>query len=352
MFDFADNSARFIERDRTAASVLLGALDTLQPALKADDPVLVVDDGAGEVVAALQGRCTLTTWRRFASVGQTATPFPGPGAHALATLRLPRSREALELALHLIGARLAEGAPVLVYGHNDEGIKGAARRIEEIFGSVEVVDTRKHCRVLLARRPATPPAPFRGQLSDWRRVEPFALEDGPIDMVVYPGIFAHGGLDEGTAMLLAALPDPPAGAHVLDFGCGSGIIGAALLRRVPDLRVQCLDFDQVAVQAARENVPTGLHRCGASWSALPAYSRYDRIVSNPPIHLGRGSDYGVLKRLVEGAGIRLLDCGELWIVVQLQVPVQKVLQNEYAELSCEAESTRFRVWRAAAPFAP
>jgi 16S rRNA (guanine1207-N2)-methyltransferase len=166
---------------------------------------------------------------------------------------------------------------------------------------------------------------------------------------VYPGVFAKGGLDNATAALLACMPDPPAGAAVLDYGCGAGVIAGALLRRVPDLKLQLLDADAVAAEAARQNLPDALVRVGASWSALPAYQRYDRIVSNPPIHDGKERDYSVLQRLIDGAPGRLVDDGEMWLVLQRQVPVSEELWLRFDEVEEVWSDTRFRVWRAARP---
>ena len=56
----------------------------------------------------------------------------------------------------------------------------------------------------------------------------------------YPGLFARGGLDVMTERLLGALPPSAKHARVLDFACGSGVIGAALLAREPSLRLVSL----------------------------------------------------------------------------------------------------------------
>lgn len=319
----------------------------IAPALADQTPVLVIDDGDGLVEDHLGATREVAPWRRTARTGRDGAPLPEATGFAAATIRLPRSRPALEMALHLAGARVAPGAPVLVYGANDEGIKGAQRQVREVFGSVETVETKSHCRVLMGRRGE---GPLRGALEDWTQTRTFDLQDGPLDLVSWPGVFAKGELDEGSRLLLSALPDPPSGAHVLDYGCGTGVLSAALLRRVPDLALQCIDADELAVRSTRHNVPAALVRWGASWGALPAYHRYDRIVSNPPIHQGRDRDYTVLKRIIETSGVRLTEGGELWMVVQRQVPAQVDLQLHWAEVELAAEDNRFRVWRAARPF--
>lgn len=58
---------------------------------------------------------------------------------------------------------------------------------------------------------------------------------------------------------------------MLDFCCGSGAIGAALLQRQPSLRLHALDADAVAVEAARANLPEGAQLlCSDGWRGLQA----------------------------------------------------------------------------------
>lgn len=337
-------------RERTVAATLLDAWPLLQPPVPPGATVLVASDPVGAVEAGLATDYAVTPWRRVAAPSQAASEWPTDGPFDAATLRLPRSREALELALHALAGRLRPGAPLLVHGANDEGIKGAIRRVREAVGDVATLDTRSHCRVLVARMPETPLAELRPELADWRRTQTLALPGGPLDLVSYPGVFAKGGLDPASALLLQTIPPLEAGAHVLDYGCGIGVLGAGLLQATPSLRLQCIDADALAARATRENLPNAQVRCGASWGSLPAYTRYDRIVSNPPIHRGKDRDYTVLQRLITGAGARLLDGGELWMVVQRQVPIHDSLQQEFALVEIAAETTQFRVWRARQPF--
>lgn len=329
-------------RDDTVCEVARTAWDSL--GRDAGASVLV----AGAGLDPLADQLGATRWRRRARPGRSATAWPPDGPFQAAILRPARGKEELEMTLHAVASVLEDGAPLLVVGHNDEGIKSAARRIKDVLGACETLDTRRHCRVLLARR--APGLELRSSLDDWARTSTFPVADGPLDLQVWPGLFAKGTLDAGTALLLSALTDLPAGASVLDFGCGTGIVGAVLSRRVPGLTLQCLDADAVAAMATQRNASGALVRCGASWSALPAYNRYDAIVSNPPIHQGKHRDYRVLVTLIEEGGLRINDGGSLWLVVQRQVPVERNLQEWWAVVELVAEDTRFRVWRAQQPF--
>ena len=245
--------------------------------------------------------------------------------------------------LHAAAAHLKPGAPLWVYGANDEGIKSAHRRIAPLFGEVEVVDARRHCRVLAMRRPETIEG-LHSSLSAFRRSLQLPLPDGPRDVASYPGVFARGKLDPGTAMLLEALPPIEAGMRVLDFACGAGIIAGCLERQQPEAALWMTDVDAIALTAATENVPSASGICGDRWGSIQGSRQFDRIVSNPPIHEGKGRTYGVLTDLIEGAPARLRPGGQLWIVAQRQIPVDRVLQETFRKVTLAKEDGRYRVW--------
>ncbi len=344
---------RATERETTAAEVALGALLERTDDLTAGARVLVADDPNGQLARGIaDAGGQPTSWWRMADLDHGATPWPslpeGVAAFDLATLRLSKDKEAFEMALHAVASVLRPGGVLLFYGANDEGIKSASKRIAAVFGDTDTVEARRHCRVLRTTRPDALLDP-KPTLDAWARTVDLEFRDGPVPQRSYPGVFAKGRLDEGTAALLDVLPTPAARSRVLDFACGAGVIAGALKRAEPTLEVQLLDADAVAAAAARHNVPGALVRIGASWSALPAYQRYDLIVSNPPIHTGKERDYGVLRRLIEGAPGRLTDEGAMWLVLQRQVPVEEELWLRFDEVQCEWEDSRFRVWRAARP---
>jgi 16S rRNA (guanine1207-N2)-methyltransferase len=168
-------------------------------------PWLVVDDEPETVASALAGRpdgAVVEVWRRR---GELARAWPPAGPFRAASLRLPPAREAFAMALHAVAARLEPRGELFVYGANDEGIRSAGHLLEPLFDRPETVETRRHCRVWRAVGRAEPER-VRGELEDWRLCFDVELPGGGVRVVSYPGLFAHGRLDEGTGLLIAALP--------------------------------------------------------------------------------------------------------------------------------------------------
>ncbi|MDP9196825.1 MAG: methyltransferase, partial [Pseudomonadota bacterium] len=160
----------------------------------------------------------VTAWSRRHGNWGTISPLPPEGRFATVAVRLPRAREELDMLLHLAADRLVPGGSLYMTGANDEGIKSVPDRIEPLFGPPETVLVKYHCRVFRAFCPETMP-PLKTHLQDWRMEFTLPLPGEEKHWVSYPGVFAHGRLDEGTALLLSVLEQLPQQRRVLDYAC-------------------------------------------------------------------------------------------------------------------------------------
>lgn len=297
-------------------------------------------------------------WCRFAEKGAAeASPWPAPssrkGGYSLALLRLPHSAAAFEMAAAAAATVLACGSPLFVFGCSSEGAAAMETRIgalrsplgELYFEGVAVVAesdrTDVHgARVVRAHRRGG--AITAVNLAAFEKRSELSLPGAaaPVDWRAYPGLFSGGGLDVMTKALLQALLPAicPRNGHgsagvrsrgrILDFCCGSGVIGAALAHAMPELRISMLDADAVALVAARVNVPLASMVLSDAWAALPRKPRFDAIVSNPPVHHGLLSDMSILRALIRRAAARLRPGGSLWLVCQDYVPARSIFDEE------------------------
>lgn len=312
----------------------------------APGPVLVLRDADATAADAFSSRdVEVVRWDREARPGVRTSAWPPEGPFGTAALRLPRAKEELEMLVHAAAASLRPEGVLLVYGANDEGIRSAPGRVEPLFGEVDTVMVKNRCRVLRARRPEELPD-LRGSLEAWRETWTLEVEGLRRPWVSYPGVFAHGRLDGGTARLLETLDAPAAdGARVLDFGCGSGVVGGVLLERRPGVELEMLDVDAVALAAARENVPKARTILANGLLGLEG-APYDLIVSNPPYHRSKAETLGVVEALIREAPRRLRPGGRLVFVVQRRLAVEGPLTRAFPAVESLAEDGTYRIWSA------
>ena len=160
------------------------------------------------------------------------------------------------------------------------------------------------------------------------------------------GVFCRDGLDMGTRVLLAALPEA-LGDDILDLGCGWGPVGVALGKKYPQSRIVMSDVNARAVALARQN-------CAANgvFNARPIVSDgfenieggFSAIVLNPPIRAGKAVVYS----LFEQAKAHLKEGGALYIVMRKQQgaeSAQRYLQSLYGEVERLARDKGYWVLR-------
>ncbi|HZH28225.1 MAG TPA: methyltransferase [Azospirillaceae bacterium] len=308
--------------------------------------VLVAGDRTGAAARGFaQTGAAVARWDRRAGAGTSPSAWPPAGPFDAAALRMPSSKPELDMALHALASVVRPGGRLFLFGANDEGIKSAGGRMEPLLGPTETLAVKRHCRVLAADRPETVPG-LRASLEQWRTTVEHDVGGGPRPFATYPGLFARGEMDPGTRLLLTTLPRLKEQNRALDFGCGIGVVGAAILALWPETQVDLLDADTVALVAARANVPGAGLALGTGLGDVAG--TYHLIASNPPIHLGKAEDYGVLRHLLTEGPRRLTRSGQMLLVVQKRVPVDRMAEAagvKDATVDVAAEDKLYRVWR-------
>lgn len=272
-----------------------------------------------------------TAWHRLALGGRAAAPFPPEGPFDGILLRWPKSAAAGHSTARACAARLAPGGLLAVVCPVDEGGKSLAGRLGPSFGAVEE-RYGHHARLVLLRDPAP----------DFPRAPEDDVEEVPVDglgaFASWPGLFAHGRLDPGTALLLRHLP-AVRGARVLDFGCGAGVLSAAALARGA-ASVDATDVDALAVHATRRNVPAARVHLA---DGIPPGGPWDVILSNPPLHTGHAVDDRMLAALADAPRAK---GASLALVTLRTVPIPQRFPGW--TLTRVAEESPYVVWAGAA----
>lgn len=90
------------------------------------------------------------------------------------------------------------------------------------------------------------------------------------------------------AVLLGAWAQLPPTGHILEVGCGSGVVALMLAQRAPQAQILGIDIDEPSVEQATDNAANSPFRNVAfSVADFLAYEppfRVDAVVSNPPYH--------------------------------------------------------------------
>lgn len=138
----------------------------------------------------------------------------------------------------------------------------------------------------------------------------FKIKDIQLLMTVDNGVFSKKGLDFGTRTLLESLEEVK--GDVLDFGCGYGPIGI-YLTKVTKTNIDMVDVNRRSLNLAKKNALQNKVEVNVFESNIyeNINKKYDYIITNPPIRVGKK----VLYEILFGAKEYLKDNGEMWLVV-------------------------------------
>ena len=259
-----------------------------------------------------------------------------------AVVFLPKSKDLTDYILNAVAARLA-GREVFLVGEKRSGIEGASKQLNP-FGKPRKLDSSRHCQLWQA---TVANAPEVKSLESLAQTYELPLAEGPLKVISLPGVFSHGRLDRGSALLLDHLDKLPSG-HLLDFGCGAGVLGAAVKRRYPHNQVTLLDVDAFAAASSRLTLAAnGLEAEVLTGDGIDAAPMgLSAILSNPPFHVGVHTDYFATENLLRKAAKHLKNGGELRLVANSFLKYQPLIEEHLGICAIKAEGNGFRIYRA------
>lgn len=317
--------------------------------------ILVVGDRHGALSTALAERYDVTMWSdsalsriaaraNLASAGRTAVlPDRLPELrYDLVVVRPGKARSLLEQQLHEVAGRIEPGTPVIV----GEMVKHLGRWMTEVLerqvGPTTASLAARKARLLRATRDER-----RADAPAWTTYE----APGSITLQNAPGTFASSGVDAGTRLLLAHLPESLGASQVVDLGCGNGVLGIASALRNREASYLLVDESAAAIASAQAswqaNLPTrpvDLLLGDGLEQAAP--ESVDVVLCNPPFHAGTTVDDWLGRRLLEQAHRALRVGGRLYTVANRHLPHHRYLRQAYAAVEVLGADARFSVLRA------
>ncbi len=228
--------------------------------------------------------------------------------------------------LNALASRLA-GRELFLVGEKRGGVEAAAKQLSPL-GRARKLDSARHCQLWQVTVENAPQAVTLESLAKPYQIE---LQDGPLTVVSLPGVFSHGRLDRGSALLLENLDKLPSG-NLLDFGCGAGVLGAAVKRRYPHAFATASSRLTLAANGLDAQVMTG-----DGIDAAPM--GLNTILSNPPFHVGVHTDYMATENLLKKARQHLKSGGELRLVANNFLRYQPLIEEHVATATSRLRAT-------------
>ena len=161
----------------------------------------------------------------------------------------------------------------------------------------------------------------------------FSYRGHDLTLMTDAGVFSRGELDNGTRILLDALPEELSG-RILDLGCGWGPVGICVGLENPSAQIVFSDINERALALTQKNAEmyhiNGTFVQSDGFTALDG--TFDCVITNPPIRTGKQ----VIYQMFADANQHLTLGGSLYIVIRKQQGAEsakKYLQTLFPDVS-------------------
>jgi 16S rRNA (guanine1207-N2)-methyltransferase len=271
-----------------------------------------------------------------------AFPQTSDGQYDWIIINLPRQKALLKMLLECAAGLLGNGGKLWLAGENKAGIKSADKLLKLHFGRVRKLDNARHCTLYEAshvlQKTAFNPSNYR---QEWT----IDSQQCAINIVSYPGVFAHGRIDAGTALLLESLMKMEIYGDVLDFACGAGILGASIAAKHPQTNVTFLDTSALALRASSETLAANQLKGTllASDGLSKLEGSFDFVVSNPPIHAGIKTDSHMGMQLLDYVHEHIRPGGTLIMVANVHLPYENWLAQKFKIYQERVSNNNYKV---------
>ena len=264
--------------------------------------------------------------------------------HDAAVVFLPKSKGELDLVLAYIAPMLEVGADIYLVGEKKGGIASASKRLNDYGSDASKLDSAKHCQlwhVSLEEKAKV------FSIDSWVKIIDITFNNIELNVAAIPGVFSFAERDLGTALLMENMFTKLEG-RILDFGCGCGVLGSYTKKLNPDIQLEMVDINLLALLCAERTAQLN----GIEAKIYPSdgwddvQGRVNGVVTNPPFHSGISTEYQTTEYFIQKAKDKMARYAPLLLVANNFLKYAAIIERTFGRCDVLAETSKFRVYKA------
>jgi len=178
----------------------------------------------------------------------------------------------------------------------------------------------------------------------------YLLENTNYRICNHANVFSRDSLDIGTRFLLAHLPSKSEAKHIVDLGCGNGVIGLKLAESHPDAHVYFVDESYMAIASAKENFTQAFPHKNAEFCVTDGLTEFeadsmDLIVCNPPFHQQNTVGDQIAMSMFKQSYRVLYKGGQLQVIGNRHLGYHIFLKRLFGNCAEVASNNKFIIWQ-------
>jgi 16S rRNA (guanine1207-N2)-methyltransferase len=261
-------------------------------------------------------------------------------------IKAPKTLALLEYQLLTLRPLLKEDSKIIVAGMVKALSANVWKLLERLIGPTQTSLAVKKARLIFAKLDSNlmlPSNPYPVQ---------YKLENTEFWISNHANVFSRDSLDIGTRLLLQHLPDDASYRHIIDLGCGNGVVGLMVAGQLKDAQLYFVDESFMAVASAKQNFQNAFgeqrqaeFRVGDCLQGF-AEQMADCIVCNPPFHQQHAIGDHIAWQMFQQAHRVLRKRGELRVIGNRHLNYHQHLKKLFGNWEAVASNAKFVIVKA------
>ena len=174
------------------------------------------------------------------------------------------------------------------------------------------------------------------------------LKEFDIELLNHANVFARDQIDIGARFMIEQFGHLPEAGHIIDLGCGNGVLGIMAKRYRPEARIIFVDESYMAITSAIENYKKNCTVQNAEFIISDCLEQVsatdvDLILCNPPFHQQHAIGDQTAWRMFNQSKQKLRKGGQLWVIGNRHLKYHAKLKRIYGHCQLIASNRKFVV---------
>jgi len=270
----------------------------------------------------------------------SASPLP---CAPLVIAKLPKNSRFFEYQLKMLNHYLPAGTPVIIGVMQKYLSSRFFKLFEQHLDATKTTLAKKKARLLLGTTRTGYSLPALEAPRQQTEIRATLFDT--------PNVFAAGKLDQGSRFFLQHFPDLSGIEHLIDLGCGNGILGLNALKNNTQLQVSFVDESchaihatHCAVAAMNESARSTLQQN----NSLQGFENdsVDAVLCNPPFHQQQTVGIQIAQQMFRDSARVLKPGGTLYIIGNRHLGYHIELKKYFRKVQTLVSDKKFVLWAA------
>ncbi|EID4418790.1 methyltransferase [Vibrio vulnificus] len=201
----------------------------------------------------------------------------------LVLFQLPKNNRHLTWQLTQLRKTLSPDVPVVAVNKAKEIHTSTLKLFEKYLGTTKTSLAWKKHRLVFCQADCA-------QMNDISPVTRWNVEEHKMTLNNLPNVYSGESLDLGARFMLEHIPQDENLTHIIDLGCGNGVLSVKAAQLNPKAKLTLVDESYMAIESARlnlqENVTVPIDAEYIANNCLDGFAgeSADLILCNPPFH--------------------------------------------------------------------